>query len=297
MLISTQTAGLASKFGDHDAIKFLAKIGYDAIDYSMFDILNSNSPISKDDYREYAKSLRKTAEEYDIAFNQSHAPFPSYIQFPNENQIKAGYNEIIVHAIVRAMEVTSIIGGKIMIVHPITLANCSYQEQKAFNVNFYNALLPYCKKFSVKVALENMWSWDDANKKVMPAACSTAEEFTDYLDSLDKDCFTACLDIGHAEMQGAGSVSAASMIGALGHSRLKSLHIHDNDKIGDLHALPFLQKLNWGEIMEALKAIGYDGEFTFEADNFINSFPPELCMGASALMLEVGRYFVKKYEL
>jgi len=295
MLIATQTDVFAHKFGDHDAIRLLAGIGYDALDYSMFDILNQNHPLNKDDYREYAQSLRKTAREYNIIFNQSHAPFPSYIQNPKED--KAGYNELIVLAIIRAMEVTSILGGKIVIVHPITLINESYQTNKEFNINFYNNLVPYCKKYNIKIALENMWGWDGEAKKVNPAACSTADEFVDYLDSLDKDYFTACLDIGHGEMQGTGAQSAVELINHLGHDRLKSVHIHDNDKSGDLHTLPYTQKLNWDEIMNALKNINYDGELTFEADNFISKFPAELYLSASKLMLDVGRYFVEKYEL
>ena len=297
MLISTQTEAFAVKFGDHDAVKLLAGIGYDALDYSMFNILDPKNPISRHDYREYAESLRKTADGYNIAFNQSHAPFPSYVQYPNEKQIAAGYNEIIVPAIVRAMEVTAVLGGRMIIVHPVSLLNESYQSQKEFNMNFYNNLLPYCKKFNIKIALENMWGWDDKAKKVTPAACSSAHEFIDYLDSLNKnggDWFCACLDIGHGDMQGTGAGSAVGLINALGHKRLKSLHVHDNDTISDLHTLPFTQKLKWDEIITALKNINYDGDFTFEADNFIMRFPQELYMSASKLMLDTGRYFTNK---
>lgn len=295
MLISTNTSGLTNKIGDHDAIKLLAKVGFDALDYSMFDILNKNHPINQDDYREYAESLKKTADEYNIIFNQAHAPFPSYIQYPKKD--RSDYNEIIVYAIVRAIEVISILGGKIIIVHPISLLNHTNHEQKEFNMNFFNSLLPYCKKFNVKIALENMWGWDETAKKVTPAACSTAHEFADYIDSLDKDWFCACLDVGHAEMQGTGALSAAEFINVLGHERLKALHIHDNDKIGDLHNLPFIHKINWDETMKALKNINYTGEFTFEADTFTLGFPMELYPNAAALMLNVGRYFIKKFDL
>ena len=298
MLISTQTATFAAKFGDHDAIKTLAQIGYDALDYSMFDMLSPNSPINKSDYREYAKSLRKTADDYNIIFTQSHAPFPSYIQYPNKDQEK--FNEIIVFEIIKAMEITSIIGGKIIIVHPIILKNQTYQERKDFNINFFSNLLPYCKKFNVKIAFENIWGWDEPEKKVIPGVCSTAQEFIDYLDSLNeiaKNHFVACLDVGHGEMAGNGAKSTVELINALGCDRLKALHVHDNDKTGDLHTLPFTQKINWDEIMTALKNINYDGDFTFEADDFIAKFPVELYLNASLLMLDVGRYFVRKYEL
>jgi len=291
MLISTQTAGFAEKFGDHDAIRLLAKVGYDALDYSMFNMPDAKSPLNKNDYREYAASLKKTADEYNIIFNQSHAPFPSYIKDNRD------YNETIIHAIIKAMEITSIIGGKIVIVHPITLFGGDYNVQKDFNIGFFNDLLPYCKKYGVKIALENMYAWDDKEKKIAPGVCSPPNEFVDYLDSLDSDWFCACLDIGHCEMRGTGAISAADSITALGRERLQSLHIHDNDKIRDTHTLPFTQKINWDAVMQALKNIGYDGDFTFEADNFLAGFPAELYMNASALMLEVGRYLVKKYGL
>jgi len=193
------------------------------------------------------------------------------------------------------MEASAILGAKIIIVHPITLAQP--ENQKAMNLELYNNLLPYCKKFNIKIALENMWGWDSENKKVTPAACSTGAEFREYLDMLDKNWFVACLDLGHGEMQGTDAGSSVEMIHALGHERLKSLHIHDNDKIGDNHTLPFMGKINWDEIMRALKAINYDGEFTFEADTFLHGFPAELYFSASALMLDVARYFVGKYGL
>jgi sugar phosphate isomerase/epimerase len=85
------------------------------------------------------------------------------------------------------------------------------------------------------------------------------------------------------------------MIRALGHKRLKALHIHDNDLIHDSHTLPFTQKIHWEDVMTALKEIQYDGVFTFEADNFLKQFPRELIVPASRLMLEVGRYLRKLY--
>ncbi|MCL2096668.1 MAG: sugar phosphate isomerase/epimerase [Oscillospiraceae bacterium] len=294
MLVSTQTHIFGNKFGEHDAVKFLARAGFDALDYSMFKILDNTHPTGRDDYRDYAKSLKKTAEENNIIFRQAHAPFPSYIQEP-ENKNQEYYNEIIVHAIVRAIEIISILGGKIIVVHPITLLNCDYRKQKDFNIDFFNTLLPYCKKFNIKIALENMWTYDENAKKVTPGVCSPPHEFVDYLDSLDKNYFTACLDLGHAEMRGSGAESAVDLINALGSERLGCLHIHDNDKISDLHDLPFTQKLNWNEIMRALKNINYSGDFTFEADNFIEKFPAELYLRAAEFMLDTGRYFVGKY--
>ena len=291
MIISTETDGFARKFGEHDAVKYLAKVGFDAFDYSMFSMNDKNiiHPLLRDDYKEYAQSLRRTADEHNIICNQAHAPFPSY------NPADEKYNELIVPAIVRAMEAAAMLGAKIIIIHPVMFGDPA--KFKQMNLEFYNNLLPYCKKFNIKIALENMWGWDDANKKVTPSVCSTAAEFCEYIDMLDKNWFVACLDIGHGEMQGSGAASSTEFIYALGHDRLKALHIHDNDKINDTHTMPFMGKINWDEVMAALKYINYDGDFTFEADAFYGNLPAELYLNASAVMLDVGRYFIRKYDL
>lgn len=158
-------------------------------------------------------------------------------------------------------------------------------------------MLPYAKKCNVRIALENMYNWYEGDLAASPATCSSAEEFVRYMDAFDPDYFVACLDIGHSAMKNTDGNSPAEMIRALGGKRLKALHIHDNDLVGDLHTLPFTQKVNWDDVMTALKEIQYDGDFTFEADAFLGQFPDELAEHASRLMLEVGRYFVKKYML
>ena len=84
------------------------------------------------------------------------------------------------------------------------------------------------------------------------------------------------------------------MIHMLGRDRLRSLHVHDNDFNGDQHTLPFTRNMNFELIPAALHDIGYEGDFTFEADNFLKVLPPELMMDASIYMCKVGRYLMKR---
>ncbi len=297
MKISTQTEHFAKVFGEEEAIRQLAQVGYDAYDFSMFDIDSDDCLINRRDYEKQANRLRRIAEESNIVCNQSHAPFPSYLL----NNGK--YNARIFPLLVRAMEITSLLGGKTVVIHPAVFPDHQIGKNSLCmetNIELYNSLLPYARDCDVKIAVENMFNWYQGDATASPATCSTAQEFNAYLDALDEldpDYFVACLDIGHSEMENTGGESAAEMIRALGHDRLKALHIHDNDLVHDLHTLPFTRKINWDEVMTALKEIQYDGDFTFEADNFLKSFPDELVVHASRLMLEVGRYLVKKYEL
>lgn len=281
MIISTQTDSLSRAFGDFEAVKILAEHGYGAIDYSMFYMTDKNDKRFSESgiYDNHIQEVRKVADKYKISFNQTHTPFPTYIEGNNE------FNEFIFKLTINALRYTSILGAKYAIVHP------NYASENMFekNIEFYNSLLPYAKEYNVVICLENMFGWKDG--AAYPLACGTAEDFINHLDTLDSEYFKACLDIGHAGISGQ---SAAEMIYALGKDRLKALHVHDNDNIHDLHMLPLTQNIQWDNITKALKDIGYDGEFTLESDAFLDKMPLELKKDASAFMLKTAKYLVNK---
>jgi L-ribulose-5-phosphate 3-epimerase len=294
MKISTLTNHLAKIYGEEEAIRKLAEIGYDCYDFSMFHIGDEDHPINSNSFESYVQNLRKAADESGIVCNQSHAPFPSYLHGEEE------YNERMFSLLVRSIEVTGLLGGKIVIIHPAVFPGHKIVGDSLCwdtNMELYNALLPHAKKANVKIALENMFNWYEGDSTASPATCSSPGEFVKYMDALDPEYFVACVDIGHSAMANTGGESPGKMIRALGGKRVKALHVHDNDLVRDVHTLPFTRKIDWDEVMTALKDIGYDGELTFEADTFLSQFPDELAVHASRLMLEVGRYFVSKYNL
>lgn len=111
---------------------------------------------------------------------------------------------------------------------------------------------------------------------------------------MDDPSFVACLDLGHAEMKGAGS-GAAAMIRALG-PKLEALHIHDNDRIHDSHQLPFSMKIDFREIVSALKEIGYGGYFTLEADAYLKKYAKDdICKGVKK-MAESAKRLAAMFE-
>lgn len=281
MKVSTQTHAMSRAFGDEEAIKILARIGFDALDYSMFDENPDTSPVLANDYESYALKLRKIAEDEGIRFNQAHAPFPSYRHGDDD------YNKKILPQIIRTIAFAGILGADQIIVHPVAFK----ENKKEKNIELYNFLLPTAKEFGIKIALENMFGGNPHNGHIIPNVCSTGKEFAEYMDALDPEYFVACLDLGHAGLVGD---SAQDMIRALGHDRLKSLHVHDNNYLSDLHTLPFTvsdsKSLDWTEITAALKEIEYSGDFTFEADGFFRHMPKELLIAASEFMLKTGRY-------
>lgn len=283
MKITTMTATLAKKFGYETAIKIIADAGFDGVDLSMFS-LPPDHPFNGENYREFAAHLNKTAKECGVRFTQAHAPFPSYKHGNDE------YNSQIFDKLVRSMEIASIAGARNIVIHPLKEIDNLIDA----NIAFYNSFIPYCKQFGIKIAVENMFYTIHDTRAIAPSTCSTPDEFVKLMDSLDSNYFTACLDIGHTNLTGAGS-SPAEMIRALGHDRLKCMHLHDNDGITDLHTIPYLHKLDWDTAMRTLKEIDYDGEFTYEADQFLKNFPADFMPTAVKFMYDLAKFMVVKY--
>ena len=276
MKISTEIASAAKIAGEEKVVEYVAKAGFDAWDFSMFDmarfdwvnktVTDTNHPLRGKDYLAFARKLKKIGLDNGIVCNQSHAPFPVYCA-----EIRSYMK--------RAIECTAEAGGEICVIHPDN--NKTAEE----NAEMYFELLPFAKDCGVKIATENMWNWDKETDRAAFAACATAESFCAHIDVVNDPAFVACLDLGHAEMMG-DMANAPDMIRALGH-RLQALHIHDNDRHHDSHQLPFTMDMDFDAIVGALKESGYKGYLTLEADQHLAGRTPEnvfegICEMASA---------------
>ncbi len=260
MKISTEIHSAANLVGEERAIEYIARAGFDAWDFSMFDMYRynwqskelvfSSHPLCGNNYLKFARRLKQVGLDNGIKCNQSHAPFPN-IGGDSVSYLK------------RAIECTAEAGGEICVIHPKVYTTVSE------NVQIYSELLDFSRGYGVKIATENMWDWDMEKDEAAPAACSSPESFVEHLTAVNDDYFVACLDIGHAEMKGLGT-TAVEMIKRLG-KKLQALHIHDNDKWHDSHEIPFSMDIDFEPIVSALKEIGYSGYFTLEASEFLHN--------------------------
>ena len=139
-----------------------------------------------------------------------------------------------------------------------------------------------------------MWNWNVIKNRSSFAACATGEDFKKHIDVVDDDYFVACLDLGHAEMQGSGD-GAVNMIKTLGH-RLQALHIHDNDRLHDSHQIPFSMDIDFSAIVKALKEIDYQGYFTLEADSYIKKYDKKNAFEGIVRLKESARKLADEFE-
>lgn len=285
MKISTEIRSIAKKAGMEKAVELCAKAGFDAWDFTMVDLHRidylGGYPIPKGESPNaasqiaFARKLKRIGEDFGIRCNQSHAPFP--VVDPS-----------VADSLKLALECTAEAGGEICVIHP---ANRKSAEQ---NAEMFAALLPIAKACGVKIATENMWNWDEAKQCSAFAACSTGEDFKKHIDLVGDDNLVACLDLGHAEMRPSGD-GAANMIRILSH-RIKALHIHDNDLINDLHAIPFSGKIDFDAILKALREIHYSGYFTLEAHQFLERYSEENLLEGVCELKNAARALADRFE-
>ena len=271
MKISVQPGDLWRLFGHETTYAMIREAGFDGIDWNLDHAWNhaevKNGTLSYCVFEEDMDTIRKHyAQELaiirknNLQILQAHAPFPSIVDgFPElsarvpkiyENCIRlcrdAEIPYLVIHGISRAYDGSDMTRAEMI--------------QK--NIDLYAPMIPIIKETGVMVLLENLfWDHDGAS---YDATCSDPHEAAELLDLLNAkagaECFGLCFDMGHNNLL---NWDMASYLKCLG-SRIKALHLHDNDGKGDWHMLPCAGTVDWGKLCTLLREIGYDGAINFE---------------------------------
>ena len=75
MVLSGPMSALRSRFGDREAIRRMAKAGFDAVDYTFNEMVSDDCVWNTPRWEEYGKELLTLARDQGVFFNQAHAPF------------------------------------------------------------------------------------------------------------------------------------------------------------------------------------------------------------------------------
>lgn len=290
MKLSDETLYLRDRLGEEQAIRLLAETGFDCVDFTMDGLHYDDHILNSPGAEAHMRKIRALGDDLGITFNQAHAPWVFEWERPGVIE------NVCVPRTIRALELAGILGVDTVIVHPLHFMKYRYENyQKIWDMNmeFYRKLLPHAKANNVRICLENLFQFDSRNV-AMPDTCAEPDKFVQAIDVFNDPHIVGCLDVGHAVLIGD---SPARYIYALGHDRLKALHIHDNSAIVDTHTLPYLGgKVDWNETTKALADIDYDGVFTFESFLFYKNFEDDFLPQAARFVHDMGRYLIAKIE-
>ena len=160
------------------------------------------------------------------------------------------------------------------------------------NVEYLRRAGDMAGKYGLRIAVENMLSNRRMDGSVYWRYCTHAEELVDLVDAIDMENVQICLDVGHAHYMGENLYNTIKLYG----KRLIALHIHDNNRMDDLHLLPFHGTLKWDDVLLGLRAVDYAGDFTFEIQNATRRAPEELYPQLCRTAFEIGQYLLRRYN-
>lgn len=259
--------------GEEKGLALLKESGFDAVDYSFYWLDPSNN-ILDDNYLERAHKTKELLDKYDLVCNQTHAPFGTPFGTPMD------VSDPLYADIVRALEYSSIIGAKHMVVHGVKVPTGTSELE--VNKKYYESFLPYIKQFGTKIAVENL-----------AATMTTPKRMNALLEQLDPEYFVALVDVGHANHR---HIAPESFIRKMIPGRLQGLHIHDNYGQVDDHILPYMGTIQWEYVLEALAETNYSGDLTLELPGFIPKYAPDKLPEALTFAAGVGRKMINQIQ-
>jgi len=290
MILSSSVGSLSFRFPEETVFKMFKEAGFDALDIGFFNKeeycgnLESFYPLGND-YIIRAEKQKKLFKDYNLVCNQTHSP---YGLLPDD---KFDLTNRRFCELVRSIEVSSVLGAPHTVIHPIKPT--TIEEVYNCNMRMFEALIPYCEKYGVKIALETCHLRYKQNGKSI-VYFDSAKKYCDIIKNANSPYIVACIDLGHT----AGGLSdyPENFIREMDKGLLQGLHVQDCDYMHDNHTTPFFQKLNWNAIMKSLSDIDYKGDLTYEDVNIYNHFPDELIESVLHYRAKVGKYLIDLFN-
>ena len=304
MKICVQTGDVIDLVGYEKGYKMIKKAGFGAIDWNLDHALPS-SKIKKGEIKGciFEKSLSEVKEHYaaeleeirknGLEITQAHAPFPAYARnIP-------GSLDSMIPLYIRCIEFCGDIGCKNLVIHGISYylddTVNTLESINELNRKLYTSLIPALKDCPVTVCMDNIFSGH--NGVNYQGNCSDAAKGAAFIDEMNalagREAFGLCFDTGHANLL---HHDMRIIIPAYG-SRIKCLHIHDNNGSSDQHRAPLTGTIDWNLFLSALKEIGYKGDLSFETfaqTNAAAKFDEDMILPWLELICKTGKKFREK---
>ena len=288
-----------------DGFMKLKRAGFDTVDFN-FEIFHEYESLTATDgscfydkslseLKSFFKPYKDAAESCGLELFQAHAPFHEY---PEGNEASLSH---MLEVEKKVIALAGWMGIPYLVIHPFEL-NSPHEKarEKVINTAFFSKLAPYAKEAGVIICLENLFiKVGTINRE---GVCANPYEAILYIDELNREAgeerFGFCLDIGHAAMLRSNIYEFIMMLG----SRLKVLHLHENDTMNDLHGLPFTHaahwcgpsSTDWESLILGLRDIHYNGSLNFETGSSLYTAPEELSDAVRTFTHEIGTYLAKR---
>ena len=307
LTIGVNTKGIIAEYGDiTKGFQKIADAGFIRVDFDLNAFFINTSVYAGKLNVFFDKEIPELVDifaKYKQAMNmfglspvQMQAPYPVYIP-GNEKATAYMQGNVIPKSII----IAEVLGAPWVVIHPFKLQYSKGKEQeRQINLEYFKMLVPLLKQCGVKVCLENLY--EKIGKRITEGVCSDVEDAIWYIDTLNEyageELFGFCLDTGHLQLVKRDPYEFITKLG----SRIKVLHLYENDGIDDIHQLPYTFGSNecggadWEGVLSGLKEIGYQGTLNFDTFSAVDSFPVNLSEAVLKTIYNTGVCMAKQIE-
>ena len=198
------------------------------------------------------EKIEQLAHTHDLLWETSHSTIPQSQTIWSDGEEGDAYCKILLANINNCKR----FHVPLLLVH--ISPNFSKKPSFELGIQRLESVVEYAKKVGVKIAFENI---------------NSAEYLFDTLAHFDDLHVGFCYDCGH-EACHTPNVRYLPKIG----NRLFCTHLHDNNRKGDCHWLPFDGSIDFEKICQELKNCNYQGNLTLELcynDEYRNKYTQE----------------------
>ena len=260
--------------------------GFDALDVGLWHYCSDRRYLLRDDWEKGLDEICAAAAETGLPVNQTHGDTMTGMQWDDPAYPRrAEHFEMLF----RCIEGARRLGAKYMVMHPYNLPHkplYSVKENREACIAYLAPYIEAAKKAGICIAVENMV---DFGRKHRRYCGGDIYELIDLVDTINDPSVGICLDTGHANISG---INPAAAVRAIGKKRLFCTHINDNhaQKGLDEHLFPYFGDIDWASVVRALKEIGYENDFSYEA--CVTPIPDEFRPAWLRYTVELGRHLL-----
>lgn len=305
-----QTKGVINDETPKEGFELLKRAGFSCVDFSLNGYL-MNRMLYEDarndffsqtvaELEDFFQKHKNAAKETGITIHQMHMPYPMYV--PRGSRELNDYLWNVVAP--KSMRLCAFFECPYIVVHGFKLSHFLGSEELEWQETerFLDSLAPLAKELGITICIENLYI--SIGGHLVEGPCCDGRKAAERIDRFNEryraEVLGFCFDTGHANLVG---INMEDFIRTLG-SRLKVLHIHDNDGIGDLHQIPFTftrtrenkASTDWEGFVRGLRGIHFDQVLSFETAPVLDSFPGEMREEVLGFIARIGEYFAGKVE-
>ncbi len=308
--IGVQTQNAVKDDHPEEGFALLHRTGFTNCDFSLNgylkntqlyrNTLNKFFDQSAEEMCEFFHPHRDAAKANGITINQMHMPYPIYIPTANDRVNTYLHEQMIP----KSMKVCEFLECSHIVIHGLKMARFLGSEEAEWQQTaaFLDEIAPIAKEIGTTICMENLYESGGSHMLEGPGcdARKAVARIDEYNTRYGAEVLGFCFDTGHANLVG---LDFEDFITTLG-SRLKVLHIHDNDGIYDLHQMPFTftktrentTSTDWQGFIRGMRNIQFSGVLSFETAPVLKSFPAELKEEALTMIANIGRYFAQEIQ-